>query len=212
MPTELSNSRSRTRICALSSTISAFRWNVVSAVIGARQKSLSKLRRRGYLSVTTGFGGRIEELSTFARSLPEALFLWAKSGPSSLARGAVALVLDGQGKVLLVRHGYARGWRLPGGGIDPGESAEAAVRRELAEELGLEGGRLMVVGEYHQRVLWVQHVVTLFRAEDTRIAFRPCWEIPEIRWVEPTAPPPDTTPATLRRLAELLGAPITGAW
>ena len=151
-------------------------------------------------------------MSIFARRLLEALFLWAKSGPSSRARGAAALVLDERGRVLLVRHGYQPGWRLPGGGIDGGETAEAAVRRELAEELGLKGGSVTLSGQYSRRVLWVDHAVTLFRVEGAAIAFRPGWEIREILWADPAAPPPGASPATARRLAELRGAPLSERW
>lgn len=151
-------------------------------------------------------------MSIFARRLIEALFLWAKSGPSSRARGAAALVMDGRGQVLLVRHGYQPGWRLPGGGIERGEAPEAAIRRELAEELGLAGGRVTLLGQYGGRVLWVDHAVTLFRVEGATIAFRPGWEIREILWVDPAAPPSGTSPATARRLAELRGAPVSQAW
>lgn len=55
-----------------------------------------------------------------------------------------ALLLDEDGHVLLVHFDgpgidIAGGfWACPGGGIDPGESPESALRRELAEELGLE--------------------------------------------------------------------------
>lgn len=151
-------------------------------------------------------------MSTFAGRLLEALFLWAKSGASSRARGAVALVLDTSGRVLLVRHGYQPGWRLPGGGIDRGETAEAAVRRELAEELSLEGGRVTLLGRYSRRVLWVDHAVTLFCVEGAAIAFRPGWEIREILWADPAVPPPGTSPATARRLAELRGTPVSERW
>ncbi len=51
-----------------------------------------------------------------------------------------ALIQDAKGKVLLIQQkkntsGY---WLLPGGGIEFGESAEEALKRELKEELDLE--------------------------------------------------------------------------
>ena len=56
-------------------------------------------------------------------------------------RSAVrALVLRSDDAVLLVHFTFAGGeevWALPGGGIEAGESIEAAIRRELAEEVGI---------------------------------------------------------------------------
>lgn len=68
---------------------------------------------------------------------------------------AVALVLlpDAEGRAcfLLTRRSarlraHAHQWALPGGRIEPGESAEAAARRELAEEVGLPLGADAVLG------------------------------------------------------------------
>ncbi|MCA1682531.1 MAG: NUDIX domain-containing protein [Actinobacteria bacterium] len=48
-----------------------------------------------------------------------------------------ATVIVRDGKVLLVHHTYGElNWELPGGGADPGESAEEAARREALEEVG----------------------------------------------------------------------------
>jgi ADP-ribose pyrophosphatase YjhB (NUDIX family) len=41
--------------------------------------------------------------------------------------------------VVLVRLTYARGWRLPGGGRERGETPVEGVLRELREEIGLTG-------------------------------------------------------------------------
>jgi 8-oxo-dGTP pyrophosphatase MutT (NUDIX family) len=55
-----------------------------------------------------------------------------------------AIVRSPDDRVLLVRFEFPSGrrWALPGGGIDPGESAHEALRRELHEELGLLDARV----------------------------------------------------------------------
>jgi 8-oxo-dGTP pyrophosphatase MutT (NUDIX family) len=56
-------------------------------------------------------------------------------------RPAVRVVLlDPEDRVLLVRWAFPDRdvWGTPGGGLDPGESPEDAVRRELLEETGLD--------------------------------------------------------------------------
>lgn len=56
-----------------------------------------------------------------------------------LRRKVRAVVLNERDEVLLVRpHGYRDGeWTLAGGGVEDGESPVEAMRRELAEELGV---------------------------------------------------------------------------
>jgi 8-oxo-dGTP diphosphatase len=51
--------------------------------------------------------------------------------------GADALVRDERGRVLLVRRADDGRWAMPGGWVDPGETPEQAVVREVAEETGL---------------------------------------------------------------------------
>jgi 8-oxo-dGTP pyrophosphatase MutT (NUDIX family) len=61
------------------------------------------------------------------------------SGPR-IRTAARAIVLDPEDRVLLVRFRFPDRsvWATPGGGLEPDETHEDAVRRELAEEAGLE--------------------------------------------------------------------------
>ena len=56
-----------------------------------------------------------------------------------LRRAVRAVILDPDDRILLVRFAFPDRslWACPGGGIDPGETDEHALRRELAEEAGL---------------------------------------------------------------------------
>lgn len=50
---------------------------------------------------------------------------------------ADALIRDEDGRLLLVNPTYKEGWDLPGGMAEANEAPDAAVRREVGEELGL---------------------------------------------------------------------------
>jgi 8-oxo-dGTP pyrophosphatase MutT (NUDIX family) len=60
---------------------------------------------------------------------------------------ATAFFRDAQGRVLIVNPVYKPAWDLPGGAAEAGESPNAACRREVAEELGLDclPGRVLAV-------------------------------------------------------------------
>ncbi|MDT8280780.1 MAG: NUDIX hydrolase, partial [Erythrobacter sp.] len=61
------------------------------------------------------------------------------TGGLRLRQKVRAVVVNDNGEFLLVRpHGYRDGeWTLAGGGVEQGETVHQAMRREIAEELGL---------------------------------------------------------------------------
>jgi ADP-ribose pyrophosphatase len=64
-------------------------------------------------------------------------------------------------------------WEMPTGANHPGESLEASVQRELAEEAGYEAGRLVPLGDFHTSKSILREVAHLFLAEELRPSSRP---------------------------------------
>ena len=61
--------------------------------------------------------------------------------PKTPLLAADCVVFDGHGRVLLIRPGhppFAGEYALPGGFVEIGETVEAACRRELKEETGVD--------------------------------------------------------------------------
>ncbi|HTQ13742.1 MAG TPA: NUDIX domain-containing protein [Rhizomicrobium sp.] len=134
-----------------------------------------------------------------------ALVLAVKALRTPVAFGASAVVEDGAGRVLLVRHSYMEGWHFPGGGVEGGEPAAHAVIRELREEVGLvRSAPPEFLGLFTRKVGWATNVIALYRVREAVLDFRPNLEIREIQFADPAAPPPGTTPGVRRRLAELV--------
>jgi putative (di)nucleoside polyphosphate hydrolase len=53
-------------------------------------------------------------------------------------------VINRHGQILTCeRHDYPGSWQLPQGGVEPGEDLEAAVIRELEEEIGTSSGEII---------------------------------------------------------------------
>ena len=98
---------------------------------------LQELGFRETTDVTGGFGAWV------AAGLPVEMV----DARPSLFGAATVIVRDG--RVLLVHHTYGElNWELPGGGADPGESAEEAARREALEEVGVTLATLRLTGVY----------------------------------------------------------------
>jgi ADP-ribose pyrophosphatase len=84
-----------------------------------------------------------------------------------------ALVVDDDGRVVLVdqwRHAVgSRLLEIAAGKYDvDGEAVEDALRRELAEELGVEGGTLTFLASFYTTPGWSDEVLDLYLAEGVK--------------------------------------------
>ena len=156
----------------------------------------------------------MSRLKRFRTHLTTAAIVCTRALTEQVAFAVSAIIEDGQGRVLLVRPRLQGGWSLPGGGAGGGEPPAEAALREAREEVGLtQCGTPELVGIYMRRILWAANVIALYRLPGSEIAFKPNFEIRDIVWADPVAPPPDTQAGTRRRLAELIGqAPQSPYW
>ena len=139
---------------------------------------------------------------------------------SRLSRGMTlgvrAMLVKGD-QILLVKHSYMPGWYLPGGGVEAGETLRDALEREIAEEAGAAlTGPAQFFGIYRNARADPRDHVGLFvcREWDERFKARgPSREIADVRLFPLDALPADATPATRRRLREVLaGEPPAADW
>jgi ADP-ribose pyrophosphatase YjhB (NUDIX family) len=81
--------------------------------------------------------------------------------------GVRGAVLDEASRIFLVKHTYVPGWYLPGGGVDLGETAEAALARELMEEGNIKmTGRPELLGLYLNKEASIRDHVAFFAVRD----------------------------------------------
>jgi len=103
-----------------------------------------------------------------------------------------ALIYDDDGRILLVRHSNGGVWATPGGAIEPDETPQDAVVRELWEETGLTVAPTRLRGVFHGpdfRVRYengdeVSYVISIFECRRLGGDLRPDGEeILEARYV-----------------------------
>jgi 8-oxo-dGTP pyrophosphatase MutT (NUDIX family) len=137
------------------------------------------------------------------RRLLHAYWRWSRG----LTLGVRGLILDGEGRVFLIKHSYLAGWHLPGGGVEKGETLMAALERELREEGNIAQTEPPVLHAiyFNRRVSRRDHValyvVRAFRqigppVPNAEIIAHGFFGIDEL--------PADTSRATRERIAEVL--------
>ena len=67
---------------------------------------------------------------------------------NSIVPAVSVVIIDGQGRILLIRRTDNNYWSIPGGGIEPGESVRQAASREVMEETGINCEVTGLVGIY----------------------------------------------------------------
>ena len=113
-----------------------------------------------------------------------------------------AMVHDGKGKILLVNSPW-RGWEYPGGLIEPGESFQEALHREVREESGVEieiTGFVGICKNIEQNIVNIDFTARYISGE-----LRTSEESTEVIWATPeNALEMITFPLTKKRLLNML--------
>lgn len=98
----------------------------------------------------------------------------------AITLGTRTLALRGDRDILLIRHTYAPGWMLPGGGVESGETIYTAAMREVEEETGIiPGEEPLLHGMFlNDRQFKGDHVACFVLRTFVEGAFKPIWKSP----------------------------------
>jgi len=167
-----------------------------------------RLRELGFADTTDVIGG-------FGAWVAAGLPVEMVDARPSVFGAATVIVRDG--RVLLVHHTYGElNWELPGGGADPGESAEEAARREAREEVGVTLSIERMTGVYWEPQGAFGHHHFVFRAAlapgspEPRAADRR--EISECAWFAVDGLPRPLSDFTARRIDDALSDRAPGVF
>jgi len=196
--------------------ISAFQDALSSLVYLARaqQKNLLWLTldisQAAFIPVATALG------FVFHSCLEQQLTLIQKAPTTSFVPfipthtlGAGAIVQNEQGDILVIHERGQRGYKLPGGHVDPGEPIHAAVVREVYEETGIKVQFQSVVGFTGKDPyrLGKANLYFICKAQPLtyEIAIQDTDEIIDAKWLSPAAFMQDNNNALFnRQLIQLL--------
>ncbi len=115
-----------------------------------------------------------------------------------------AVILSEQRVLLAVRRDL-RGWELPGGHLQPGESSEEGLIREVHEETGHDVAIDRHVGTY-VRTGFRPYTASVFTCRVTGGELRPSLETPVVRWFDLDALPETLFPWFREPLADALAS------
>jgi 8-oxo-dGTP diphosphatase len=148
------------------------------------------------------------------RFLPRDVYV---ASPARKRMAASALFRDEQGRVLLVDPVHRDAWDLPGGAVEAAESPQAACRREVAGELGLDrpAGRVLAVDWVPSRPERPEGLIVVYDGGGLSPAEIAAITVPEVElagfaFVPPAEVADRVTPPVGRRIAACLEAAARG--
>jgi 8-oxo-dGTP diphosphatase len=136
--------------------------------------------------------GRVgHALAALWRGLPRRLRRWSvRLVEPTFTVTAGAVVEDDEGRILLLQHTFrpGSGWGIPGGFLTSGEQPEAAIARELEEEVGVEVERADLA--FVRTIRGVNQVEVIFRCRVRGTPRPQSVEIRDLGWFAPDDLPP----------------------
>jgi 8-oxo-dGTP pyrophosphatase MutT (NUDIX family)/DNA-binding XRE family transcriptional regulator len=182
-------------------------------IIWDEAEALQAVASRSHPRVVVDAGGRSPTHVLLAHVLAERIgalseaeaaqlidLLQAPARPPGLA--AFVVLRDAAGRVLIAEREDGKGWNLPGGGVQPGESPWEAALRETREEVGVEAALTRLAGLY-----WVpsgRAVVFLFEGRVAAGKARPFAEPKSVAWSDPAALPSSMLPRHAERVRDVV--------